>query len=73
MENPRKWLYGALRLEVFSYFKKKDDKHINIDEVFNDVGLTFINAMRDVRILLDASRLLHEDDLTHVKEIELDG
>lgn len=48
----RKWLFGALRFEVISYFKKKKDQEIDIDEVFQDVSLTFVNGFRDIRIIL---------------------
>ena len=51
VENPRKWLYGALRLSVFDYYRSQN-KATNIDEVFNDIGLTFVNGFRDARIII---------------------
>ena len=48
----RKWLYGALRFAVLKYYRSKKDPGISIDEIFNDVGLTFVNGMRDARIVI---------------------
>ncbi len=52
IENHRKWLYGALKLEVMAYYRKKKPGAVDIDEVFNDVGLTFVNGFRDSRIMI---------------------
>jgi len=52
IENHRKWLYGALKLEVMAYFRKKKPEAVDIDEVFDDVGLTFVNGFRDSRIMI---------------------
>jgi len=50
VQNTRKWLYGALRLSVFEFYRKRG-RGVNIDEV-DDVALTFVNGMRDTRIML---------------------
>jgi RNA polymerase sigma-70 factor (ECF subfamily) len=52
IENHRKWLYGALKLEVMAFYRKKKPGAVDIDEVFNDVGLTFVNGFRDSRIMI---------------------
>ncbi len=52
IENHRKWLYGALKLEVMAYYRKKKPGVVDIDEVFDDVGLTFVNGFRDSRIMI---------------------
>jgi RNA polymerase sigma factor (sigma-70 family) len=52
VENPRKWLYGALRLAVFEYFRKKRGGDVNIDEIMDGVGMTFVNGFRDSRIVI---------------------
>jgi len=51
IKNSRKWLYGALKLVVFEFYRKKKGD-VNIDEVFNDVGLTFVNGLKDTRIII---------------------
>ena len=53
IENRRKWLYGALKLEVMAFYRRKKHGDVDIDEVFNDVGLTFVNGFRDTRILIN--------------------
>ena len=62
VENPRKWLYGALRLSVFEYYRKKNSE-ANIDEVFEDVSITFVNGFRDARIII-AEALEHEKNFS---------
>lgn len=53
IENRRKWLYGAIRLELLSFYRKKRRDNIDIDNLFNDVRLTFVNGFRDVRIIIN--------------------
>ncbi len=52
VENRRKWLYGALNLEVMAYYRKKKPGDVDIDEVFDDAGLSFVNGFRDTRIMI---------------------
>ncbi|MFH0976494.1 MAG: sigma-70 family RNA polymerase sigma factor [Spirochaetota bacterium] len=52
IENHRKWLYGALRLAVFDHYRARD-KSAKIDDIFKDVGLTFVNGFRDARIIIN--------------------
>ncbi len=53
IENHRKWLFGALRLAVFEFYRKrKKGEALDIDEIFNDVSLTFVNGFRDARIII---------------------
>jgi len=58
IEDSRKWLYGALRLEVLSYYRKKKGAQVSLDDVFQDESLSFFNGARDVRLIL-------EDALNH--------
>jgi RNA polymerase sigma-70 factor (ECF subfamily) len=53
VENRRKWLYGALKLEVMAFYRKKKPGAVDIDEMFNDVALTFVNGFRDTRIMIN--------------------
>ena len=54
IENYRKWLFGALRLSVFDFYRKKNKGkgNVDIDEIFSDVSLTFVNGFRDARIII---------------------
>ena len=53
IENSRKWLYGALKLVVLEYYRKKKPADFDIDEVFSDIALTFVNGFRDTRIIIN--------------------
>lgn len=52
IENYKQWLYGTLKLVVFEYYRRKSSLDLNIDDVFNDVALTFVNGMRESRMLI---------------------
>jgi len=52
VENPRKWLFGALRLAVYEYYRRKTKVDIPLDEAHDDIALTFVNGMRDTRIII---------------------
>lgn len=51
IENVRKWLFGAMRNQLNTYYKKQKDD-VNIDDVLNSAGLTFVNGFRDTRVVL---------------------
>ncbi len=48
----RRWLFSAMRYVVLEHFKKKRGREVNIDDVFNDISLTFVNGFRDARIII---------------------
>ncbi|MBN1498447.1 MAG: sigma-70 family RNA polymerase sigma factor [Spirochaetes bacterium] len=52
VENRRKWLYGALKLEVMAYYRKRKAGTVDIDEIFDDAALAFVNGFRDTRIMI---------------------
>jgi RNA polymerase sigma factor (sigma-70 family) len=53
VENPRKWLLATLRYVVLEYYRKKDYKEFDVNEVPNASSLSFINGFRDTRILIE--------------------
>lgn len=54
VENVRRWLFSALKLVVLEHFRaKRKNDGLNIDDIFNDVGLTFVNGFRDTRIIIN--------------------
>jgi len=55
IDNPRKWLFGTMRLVMLEYFREKQNKNVDIDEIFNDANLSYINAFKDTRIILEAA------------------
>ncbi len=53
VENVRKWLFGTLRNVILRYYQKKTNSDINIDGIFEDVSLTFVNGFREARIIIN--------------------
>ncbi len=52
VQNPRKWLYGCLRIVVLDYYKEKRHRDVDIDELFDDISLGYVNGFRDTRVML---------------------
>jgi RNA polymerase sigma factor (sigma-70 family) len=52
IQNIRKWLFGTLRNIVLKYYRDRHPDEKNIDDVFYDVSLTFVNGFRDLRIII---------------------
>jgi RNA polymerase sigma factor (sigma-70 family) len=52
IENPRKWLFGCLRIVILDYYKAKHHKDVDIEEMFDDMSLAYVNGFRDTRIML---------------------
>lgn len=51
VDNVRKWLFIALQYVVIEYCRKKRPE-ANVEDLFNDVALTFVNGFRDARIII---------------------
>ncbi len=51
VKDSRKWLYGTLRNVVLEYYRKQRGD-VDIDDVFKDVSLTFVNGFKDARIII---------------------
>jgi RNA polymerase sigma-70 factor (ECF subfamily) len=52
VENMPGWLFKALKLVVLEYYRRKGKDVENIDDVLNDIGMTFVNVFRDARIII---------------------
>ncbi len=52
IENIRKWLFGTLKNSVLKYYRDREPENADIDKMFNDISLTFVNGFRDTRVLL---------------------
>lgn len=52
IENKRQWLYGAVRYQMMSYYRNKKS-NIDIDKVFDDIALSFVNGFKDTRIIIN--------------------
>ncbi len=53
VENVKKWLYGTLRNVVLRFYEKKSNSDVNIDKIFDDISLTFVNGFRESRIVIN--------------------
>jgi RNA polymerase sigma factor (sigma-70 family) len=67
VENCRKWLIGSLRIETLKYYEKKSRPDVNTAELFDDIGLSFVNGFRDARMVVsdavESADLSEEDRL----------
>ncbi len=69
VEDKKKWLNGAIRLELFNYFRRKKYDQEDIDTLLDDENLTHINGFRDLRIILEEainSREIYDDESERV-------
>ena len=48
----RPWLLGTMRNVVLNHYKRKHSKDLDIADLFDDMALTFVNGMRDARIII---------------------
>jgi len=70
IENKRRWLYGTLKNVVLRYYQRKKDDHLDIDDIFNDVSLTFVNGFRDSRLIIEEA--IEKIDCTEEDRLVLD-
>jgi RNA polymerase sigma factor (sigma-70 family) len=52
ISNPKNWLFGALRLVVFEYYRRKNKNDININDILYDINLTFENKLKEMKIIV---------------------
>ncbi len=70
VENHRKWLFGTMRNVIFRYYEKKSKTPVDIDNVFGDISLTYVNGFKDTRIIIEEA--IAEVDLTEEETLILD-
>ncbi|MCU0847012.1 MAG: RNA polymerase sigma factor [Spirochaetes bacterium] len=52
IENHRKWLYGAMKFELLTYYRKKHPDVEDVEEMLQDASLSYVNGFKDIRIIL---------------------
>ncbi len=52
VETPRKWLFGTLRFVLMEHYKKSTVNKLDIDDIFYDSNIQYVNGFRDTRIVL---------------------
>ncbi len=55
VENVRKWLFGTLRNKVCNFYRDRNPNIENIDDMFQDISLAFVNGFKDVRIIISSA------------------
>ena len=54
IDNYKKWLFGAMKNVLFEYYKKKSkNENIDIDTAFNEEALTFVNGIKETRLIIE--------------------
>lgn len=55
VESPRKWLYGVMRNVIMDHFKKKKKtkNDVDVDSMFDNISMSFVNGFRDTRIIIE--------------------
>lgn len=73
IENPRKWLFGCLRIVVLDYYKRKHGRDADIEEFFNDIGLSYVNGFRDTRVMIQEilGRMTEEENSADMSLFDL--
>jgi len=54
VDSVRQWLYGTLKNYVLKFYRDRKDNTVDIDTVFADISLTFVNGFRDARLVLES-------------------
>lgn len=69
VENPRAWIFGTMKNTVLEHYKRKHAADADIDALFNDIGLAFVNGFRETRIMIkealeEISKQIPEEDIS---------
>lgn len=62
VDNPRAWLFGTMKLVLFEYYRRKSGNNdLDIDSVFDDVNMRYVNGFRDTRIIIQEALAASEN------------
>ncbi len=53
IDNPRKWLYGAMRIVILKYYEGKKKDKTELEGLLEDVSMSYVNGFRDTRVILE--------------------
>ncbi len=67
VDNVRKWIFIALNLIIKEYYRKHRRNVTDIDDVFDDAALTFVNGFRDTRIII---KEVLEEEGTYADDVD---
>jgi RNA polymerase sigma-70 factor (ECF subfamily) len=73
VDNPRKWIYGCLRLVVLEHYRARYSRDVNVDELLDDIGMGYVNGFREARIMIrdTLDELRAEGEATDIPLFEL--
>ncbi|MCP4134114.1 MAG: sigma-70 family RNA polymerase sigma factor [bacterium] len=52
VDNYRKWLFGTMRNVVLRFYERKSSPEVDVDKMFDDMSMAYINGFRDARIVI---------------------
>jgi len=52
VENPRNWLFGTMRFVLLEHYRKNSVEHVDIDDIFYDENIQYVNGFRETRMIL---------------------
>jgi RNA polymerase sigma-70 factor (ECF subfamily) len=52
IDNPRKWLFGCLRIVVLDFYKKRNRDHEDLDSLLNDIDMGYVNGFKEARVVI---------------------
>lgn len=67
VQNVRHWLFGTIRNVTLRYYEKKSKSDVDIETLFEDENLAYVNGFKDTRILISnaiAKASLSDEDRT---------
>lgn len=53
IDNHRRWLLSALKYVILEHYKKNTANDLDIEELYEDINLSFVNGFRDSRIIIE--------------------
>ena len=51
--DPRKWIFGTMHHEVLNYYRNFNNTNIDINNIFEDAAVHFVNGFRDTRLIIE--------------------
>ncbi|MCP4133848.1 MAG: sigma-70 family RNA polymerase sigma factor [bacterium] len=52
IDNYRKWLFGTMRNIVLRFYERKSSPEVDVDKMFDDMSMAYVNGFRDARIII---------------------
>jgi RNA polymerase sigma-70 factor, ECF subfamily len=53
VDNIRAWLYGAMRIVMFDYYRSRGRSEADIESMLDDAAMAYVNGFRETRLIID--------------------